>query len=131
MFGQLKIAFAGLICIFVWAVPATTHAQFDFFQDSCRRAPNSPACIQKRQQQASGVNPVLDIIKAVANVVAAITGVAAIVMIILGALNLITSGGNAETLAKGRKRIIYSLVGVVVVALAWTITRLITDRVIQ
>lgn len=134
MLGKLKLILASLfIATFTAAsYPSTTYAQFNFFQDTCRgQAANSPACKQNAQQRLENENPIVNIIRIVANVAAVITGLAAVIMIILGAFNLITSGGNAETVGKGRRRIIFSLVGVAVVALAWTITRLITDRIIQ
>lgn len=130
--GKLKIFLVGL---FVSSFAAagymgTANAQFNFFQDTCKgQAVNSATC--KENAKPDTENPIVSIIRTIANVIAVITGVAAIIMIILGAFNLITSGGNTETVGKGRRRIIYSLVGVVVVALAWTITRLITDRVLQ
>lgn len=128
MLDRLKNYFlAGVLAVFLIGPAPVVNAQFDFFKNSCSQAPNSTVC----KERARDRDPVIDTIRTAANILATVTAVAAVFMIILGAYNLVTSGGNAETIAKGRRRIIYSLVGVVVVALAWTITRFITDRVLQ
>jgi hypothetical protein len=54
-----------------------------------------------------------------------------VVMIIFGGITMITSAGNPEAVANARKRIIYSVVGVAVVALAWLIISFTTTRLIK
>jgi hypothetical protein len=76
-------------------------------------------------------NPAVKIIKSAANIIALIAGVAAIILIVSSGFSFVTSGGNSEAVANARRRIIYSLAGLVVIALAWTIIRFITDRVIK
>lgn len=127
MLAKLKnYLFIGALSLLLLA-PVPVNAQFDFFRDTCTQTPGSTVCRERTRNR----DPVIDTIRKAANILATVTAVAAVFMIILGAYNLVTSGGNAETVAKGRRRIIYSLIGVVVVALAWTLTRFITDRVIQ
>ena len=46
-------------------------------------------------------------------------------MVVIGGLRYISAGGNAESVAKARSMIIYSLVGVVVAALATAIVNVI------
>ena len=79
----------------------------------------------------NGENTILKTINNAATVLAVITGVGAVIMIIIGGLTLITSAGNAENAAKARRRVIYSIVGLVVVALAWTIIHFVINRLIQ
>ena len=98
--------------------------------DACNEAPSSPVCNQAANTGAND-NPAVRIIKSAANIVAVVAGVAAVIMIILGGFTLITSAGNQESVSKARRRVVYSLVGLAIVGLAWTITRLITDRVLQ
>jgi hypothetical protein len=72
-----------------------------------------------------------NIINSAANILAVITGIGAVIMIIIGGLTMVTSAGRSESVATARRRIIYSLVGLVVVALSWAIIRFITDKLIQ
>ena len=94
---------------------------------ACAQAPDSPVC----KSQGTTNNPVTHIINVTATIVASITGIAAVVMIILGGLSYISAGGSVEQAAKARRQIAYSAVGLVVVALAWAITVFITDNVIH
>lgn len=112
------------------------HAQFNFFKGSCINSDsvtntNSTVCKDNQNTRNSTSNPITETINDAATIIAAVAAIFAVFMIMLGGFNLITSSGNAETVAQGRRRIIYSLVGLVIIALAWTITRFITDRVIQ
>jgi len=91
----------------------------------------SAVCQQSQSQGTtdpiSGPNGIISV---AANIIASITGIGAVIMIVLGAFALATSGGNAEATKKARQRITGALIGLVVVALAWALVRLITDRVI-
>ena len=108
------------------AVNAQTDTTDKIFS-ACAQAPNSPAC----QGKTATENPVVRIINVAAGIIAVLAGIAAVIMLILGGLSYITASGNAEKATNARRRIIYSIVGIVVVALAWAATRFITDRVIQ
>lgn len=128
MFGAKALFMGGIISsLLLFASPVQA---FDIFGDSCKEAPNSSVCKQKQQQISENTNPIVRNVRTVANILAAATAVGAIIMIMVGALNLITSGGAADQVKKGKDRIIFSLVGVIVVALAWAITRFITDRIL-
>jgi hypothetical protein len=118
----------------VMAITFQPVSAFDLFPTDtvCSgQAAKSPACQQAAGQSGKGGGPVVDIINTAANIIALITGIGGVIMIILGGFSLVTSGGNAEAVATGRRRIIYSLVGMLIVAFAWAITRFITDKLIQ
>ena len=89
---------------------------------------NSPLC---KPASDSGQNPIVRLINTVASIVAVVTGLAAVVMIIIGGLTFITSAGNPEKVANSRRRIIYAVVGLIVVALASVVTVFITNKVLQ
>src|SRR5579871_3935611 len=93
---------------------------------------NSPACKQAGSQGTT--NPIAGpngIINDAASILALIAGAAAVVMIIISGFKLVTSAGNAESISKARQRIIGSLVGLVVIALAWTIITYVTTKIIK
>jgi hypothetical protein len=125
---RFKIFAANLILILpiLFASAAIVNA-VDVTSEVCKQAPSSPIC----KQATPDTNPVVDTINAAANIIAALTGIAAVIMIILGGFSYVTAGGNAEQATSARRRIVGALIGLVVVALAWAATRFITDRVLQ
>ena len=58
------------------------------------------------------------VIKAIINILSAIVGVAAVIMIVIGGFRYITSGGEANKVSSAKNTIIYAIVGLIVVALA-------------
>src|SRR5690349_18298151 len=63
------------------------------------------------------------------SVVLGIAGIVAVIFIILGGIRYSISQGNASDLQKGKDMIVYSLVGLVIVILAFTIVQLATAKV--
>lgn len=61
-------------------------------------------------------------ITTIINILSAIVGVAAVVMIIIAGLRYVTSAGNAESAKSARNTILYAVIGLVIVALAQIIT---------
>ncbi len=61
------------------------------------------------------------VFKAVINVLSAVVGVVAVIMMIVGGFRYVTSGGEANAVSAAKKTIIYALVGLVVVAMAQVI----------
>lgn len=84
-------------------------------------------------------NSVTRTISTAANILAALAGIAAVVMIIISGLMFVTAGGATPGQRSGdpnrvktaRATLTAAIIGLVVIALAWTITRFILDRVIQ
>lgn len=114
------------------AVPvmAVTPTTDDHLFSACKTnslTANSAICKAK----GTTTNPVNKRIKIAADIVAIATGVAAVISIILAGVTMVTSAGNAEAVANARKTITYAVVGLVVVALAWTIISFVTDRLIK
>lgn len=107
---------------------------FDLFGPTCNndKAKSSAVCTGsgRVQSDTDKNNVVLRTIKVGANIIGALAGAAAVIMIIVGAFSFVTSGGNSEKTQNARRRIINASVGLAIVVLAWTITRFITDKVL-
>lgn len=58
------------------------------------------------------------VIAAIVNVICILAGIAAVIMIIVSGLRLITANGDSNSIASARTGIIYSLIGLLVVAFA-------------
>ena len=70
-----------------------------------------------------------EIIATVINIFSFIVGVIAVIMIIIGGIKYITSGGDSNNISSAKTTIIYAIIGLVVVALAQIIVRFVLQRV--
>jgi hypothetical protein len=110
--------------IFASTIGATQSAHaFNLFPKDtvCSgEAAKSPTCKQAKNPDNPVTGP-KNVIKTAATIIALITGIAAVIMIILSGLTMITSGGNADSVATARRRLIAAIIGLIIVVLAWTI----------
>ena len=70
------------------------------------------------QDTNGGTGTLNALLTKVINIFSAIVGVIAVIMIIVGGLQYITSGGDSGKVGKAKTTIIYALVGLVIVALS-------------
>lgn len=121
--------------------PAAT-AQFQSLTETCNKpeAASSPVCQQYHQQQASKQNPLTEKIQNVTNIFAMLTGLFAVAIIIYGGFVFVTAGGavggqrssDSPTRAKqARAMVTGAVIGLVIVALGWTIVTFVTNNLIQ
>lgn len=69
------------------------------------------------------------IITAVLQILSVVVGLVAVIMIIIAGLRYITSAGDANGISSAKRTLIYSMVGLVVVALAQTIVHFVLSKV--
>lgn len=62
------------------------------------------------------------------NLFSAIVGIVAVVMIIVGGIKYITSGGESANVTTAKNTILYAVIGLVIVALAQIIVRFVLQR---
>lgn len=68
-----------------------------------------------------------EIIQLVINVFSLVVGVVSVIMIIIGGLKYITSGGDSGNVSGAKNTILYAIIGLVVVALAQIIVRFVLE----
>lgn len=68
------------------------------------------------------------IIKLVINIFSLVVGVVSVIMIIIGGLKYITSGGEGSNITGAKNTIMYAIIGLVVVALAQVIVRFVLAK---
>lgn len=125
---KLLLYIAAILSLAAFSISsAALAASNDQVFNACDQAPSSPVC----QDKNPSTNPVTKVIKTAVDIVALMTGIAAVIMIIVSGLTMVASGGNSEAVANSRKRITYAVIGLVVVALAWTIITFLTDKLIK
>ena len=124
----LLIAFFSLMVAPAFAASDTNSKLFSF----CSQNPDSAVCQDRTDQNKTpNTDPVVHIVRVASDIIALLTGVAAVIIIVLGGITMITSTGSAEAVANARKRIIYAVIGLVIVTLAWTLVAFVTDKFIQ
>ena len=131
---QLQRFFSSLIIIGTFLLMPLPVLAFDPFGGT---NPNAP-CNNSQAGQSSvcqtgqtDTNPAVHGLQIATTILALAAGMLAVVMIIIGGFQYVTSNGNTESVNNARKKIINSIIGLAIIALAWTIIRLVTDKVIQ
>ena len=69
------------------------------------------------------------ILETVINILSMVVGVVAVIMVIIGGLKYITSGGDSTSTNNAKNTILYALIGLVIVALAQVIVRFVLNKV--
>lgn len=67
----------------------------------------------------------------VINVILAVVGFVAVIMIIMGGISFITSQGDSSKVTKARNTILYGVVGLVVALLAFAIVNFVLSNIFQ
>lgn len=139
----LLAVFLSIIFFSVVSTPAASAASSNPLDKACNandETRNSPLCQQalnqKTEDPVAGPN---GIINKAANIIALVASIGAVIMIIIGAFEFVTAGGtqvgqrsgDPNKVKQARARIVSALIGLIVVALAWAIVRLITDKVLR
>ena len=63
------------------------------------------------------------IVHTVINLLSVVVGIVAVVMIIVGGLRYVTSGGNDTSVTSAKNTILYAIIGLIIVALAQVLVR--------
>jgi hypothetical protein len=127
---RLKIFLATLVSLGLLIAPLPAAA-FDLFPSSVCNASTTDSSVCKDANGQGQVNPVIHIIQIAASGFALIGGMLAVIMVIVAGFQMVTSAGNAEAITNARKKIVSALVGIALIALSWTIIRLVTDQIIK
>ena len=72
-----------------------------------------------------------NIIRTIINLLSIVVGVVAVIMIIVGGLRYITSGGSDTSVTGAKNTILYAIIGLIIVALAQVMVRFILGKITQ
>lgn len=95
-------------------------ANFEFTQD-----PSSAECAGGGADATERINT---LVRQVINFLSAIVGIVAVIMIIVGGLRYITSGGNDTSVTSAKNTILYAIIGLIIVALSQLIVRFVLGK---
>lgn len=77
---------------------------------------------------SNGGERISNIIKTVINVLSAVGGMIAVILIIIGGVKYMTSGGDSNSASNARNTILYAVVGLIVVAFAQIIVQFVLQQ---
>ena len=124
----LKVIAASLAIVFAFAlaVPALVSAG--------TAPPTSPSDLLNETASKAGqtqTRSLTDIIGNIIQWILGLVGVVLLVMFIYGGVLYATSAGNEDKVETGKKVMLYAIIGVVIIALAFALTRYVIDALFQ
>jgi hypothetical protein len=124
----LSLGIFGLVAAPV-ALPAAAYA------DATTRIQNGLACGSDLQTDTSGCSTTSDngfdlahVMRTIINIFSVIVGFIAVIMIIIGGVRYITSGGDSGNISAAKNTIIYAVIGLIIVALAQVLVHFVLNN---
>ncbi|MBR2839976.1 hypothetical protein IKE82_01440 [Candidatus Saccharibacteria bacterium] len=95
----------------------------------------SNANINEEVRKAAGCsginqNQIVDTITGILNGIIGVSGLIAVIFVVIGGINYITSTGDSNKLEKARKTILYAAIGLVITVLAFAIVNFVIKNII-
>lgn len=112
----------------VSAAPGDIIPLCDAGNNSGTDASETVVC-QDVNEQDSETNPIIGVIRSAVTIVSYVTGVAAIILIIVSAIRFITSGGDSGKIAQAKSALVYALIGIAITVLAQAIISFVLNKV--
>lgn len=127
-------AIAALLALPLLTVPAYAQPKVDVFDRGvCKNADtNQSAVCKDKAVGTTDNNPISGsegVLTKIINLLTVIVAIVAVITIIMAGLKFITSSTNPQDVANARERIIYSVVALVIAALAQFLVRFILNVV--
>lgn len=134
-FGVMLLAFAIVVFVFPQIVIAADTPAKNAVDDVCKAASQNgeklPTFCTDFTNTTTTANPVVETINKVANVLAFLAGSVAVIMVMYGGFQFITSDGNNEKVSKGRQTIFYATIGLIVIISARLLTMFAIEMLVR
>lgn len=109
--SALMLVGVGLVPVF--AAPTVNAAATS---ELCRGATGSTTC-----NKPGETNNIGTVLKAITNILLFLVGAVSVIMIIVGGLRYVTSGGDSSSVTSAKNTVLYAIVGLIVAAMAYAI----------
>ncbi len=109
----MKKSIAGAVAALAYGLPAAVLAQ--------SQLPNNGGLNELQGNVALGNKPLIETIGSVINVILGFLGVLAVVAIVFGGFRMMTSAGNEEQSAGGKKALAAGVIGLLIVLASFAI----------
>ena len=127
MIKRLVASLGLLVLLLAPAAPAS--AAYNVFQGVDSKCSSTVAGSAVCSSRADPLTGTQGVIYKVANVIAVLTGIAAVIVIIISGFQFITSGGDAQKAAGARRSLLGAIIGLVIVIAARSIIIFVLNRV--
>ena len=122
----MKRLFVGMITLLCLIVPASTVAAYNPLTSACSTGGSGSTACSGSNDPIVGSGGVLN---KVTLIIATIAGIAAVIVIIIGGFQYITSGGDPQKAASARSAIIGAAIGLVIIAGAAGIITFVVSKI--
>lgn len=109
--------------------PAPAGALFDDAKQQACNGANLTNDGANCNDKSKGEDKIQSTLQSIINILTAIVGIAAVVLIIVSGLRFITANGDSGSINQARNGIIYAVVGLIIVSLAQAIVRFVLSRI--
>lgn len=120
---HLIIALTIMLTGGLMVAPAVTSAA-DFKSDACQGLSQAGGSCS-----ASSSGSLTNLLRTVIEILSIVVGVASVIMIIIGGLRFITSGGDSSNTASARDTVLYAVIGLVIAVLAQVLVHFVLKKV--
>ena len=111
--------FIALSLLLVTALlPATAYAFNTYGGVNCQNANNSTLCAQSRKPTGNALSGSNSLLVKVTDFITIIAGIAATILIFIGSIQFVTSGGSPDSVSTAKRTVIYTLIGIAIIVLA-------------
>lgn len=121
---------AGLLLFGLFFPVGLVAAQADVLDQACIDNPNASACQDDDNQEVNN-NDIFGpdgLLTGVARLIAMVSGIAGIIMIVIGGFRYILASGDASNISKAKNTVLYAVVGMLVAASSQAIAVFVLSR---
>lgn len=109
--------------------PASAAAWNPFGGGLCKQGQAEQSAVCQADKQGDPIAGSNGLIIKIANLIAIIAAIAAVILIIIGGIKYAISGGDTNDVTSAKNTVLYALIGLVVIALARTLIVFIVNRI--
>ncbi len=134
MITSIKTSLSTLALLFVILIslsPTLVGAQSNAINEVCRNdSSSSPICqdLQSTEDPVSGED---GLFRSVFNILSIVAGIIAVIIIIVGGVQMMTSDGDPQKFNSARNLMIYAVIGIVIVLFAQAIVSVVIGELIN
>jgi len=107
------------------------QAAYDPLNKLCEDNPNATVCIEDAKTQGPNNNSIYGkngILMKITSIVSLAVGVASVIVMIIGGIKYVTSGGDANAVTSAKNTVLYAIIGLVIAASAQAIIVLVLNK---
>lgn len=115
-----RLLLSSLMLFIMCLVPLKVSA-VDLFNSACSDSASASSAVCSEHTTGNPITGSNGVILKVTNILAIIAGAAAVILIIIAGIRLVTSAGDSNAVSGARQSILYALIGLVIIFLAQAI----------